>query len=157
MIQIEITNQQSIASINPAPLIRLLNDVFMAEGFSTGEVSVALVDDAKIHEVNRRFLEHDFPTDVISFRLDEPDLPDPDSGMPDLPSSLEGEIVVSVETAARMAPENSWCIESEVLLYCLHGALHLCGFDDLTAGDAQRMRARETHYLAPLGLNPIVQ
>jgi probable rRNA maturation factor len=104
------------------------------------EVSVALVDDEMIHELNRQFLDHDYPTDVLSFALE------------DDPPRLEGEIVVSFDTANRCASEAGWSTDDELLLYVAHGALHLAGYGDKTPEDAAEMRAAEAALLAKLGV-----
>jgi probable rRNA maturation factor len=103
-------------------------------------VSVAIVDDESIHELNRQFLDHDYPTDVLSFPLE------------DQPPRLEGEIVVSVDTASRCAADAGWSGADELLLYVVHGALHLAGFRDKDAEDAAEMRAAEAEVLAKLGV-----
>jgi probable rRNA maturation factor len=103
-------------------------------------VSVAIVDDQAIHELNRQFLGHDYPTDVLSFPLE------------DASPRLEGEIVVSADTAERCALEAGWRPEDELLLYVVHGALHLAGFEDKEPSDAEEMRARERAVLAQLGI-----
>lgn len=159
MIDIEVTDHQSIATIDPRPIHRLLKHVFETEGFPEAEVSIALVDNEQIHKVNRDFLNHDYPTDVISFVLNGSEdsvSHDHEHADSNFPEPLIGEVIVSVETAAGMAVENNWCIASEVLLYCLHGSLHLCGYDDLVASERNRMRERERFYLLPLGLDPQV-
>lgn len=104
-------------------------------GLPCGDVSVAVVDDAQIHKLNREFLSHDYPTDVLSFPLSEGE------------GRLEGEIVVSADTAAANAAELGVSVQQELLLYAIHGALHLVGFRDKTEGDAARMRAAEQEYL----------
>jgi probable rRNA maturation factor len=102
-------------------------------------VSVAIVDDATIHRLNRQFLEHDYPTDVLSFPLAEP-------------PHLKGEIVTSVDTARREADSAGWRAEDELLLYVVHGALHLVGHDDYEPSEAAAMRAAERAVLARLGV-----
>jgi probable rRNA maturation factor len=104
------------------------------------EVSVAIVDDPTIHELNREFLDHDYPTDVLSFPLE------------DTASRLEGEIVVSADTAARCAIEAGWSATDELLLYVVHGALHLAGYRDKESQDAGDMRRREAAVLKELGI-----
>lgn len=105
-------------------------------------LSLAVVDDAKIHEVNRQFLAHDYPTDVITFELGE----DPETG------GRSAEIVVSAETAKRIAGESGTDFASELILYVVHGCLHLVGFDDHSPDDRDAMRSAEQAMMNKLGL-----
>jgi probable rRNA maturation factor len=107
-----------------------------------GEVSIAIVGDEAMHRLNRQYLEHDYPTDVLSFALSSVGAP------------LEGEIIVSVDTARRAALEAGWPAEHELLLYVVHGALHLAGHDDKGAEESAAMRAAEAAVLAQLGVSP---
>ena len=115
--------------------------VLRAEGIGHAEVSIAVVDDRTIRDVNRRHLDHDWPTDVISFVLSDPG-----------DEALSGEVVVSAETAARTAARDGVTMWTELLLYVVHGLLHLCGHDDLTEEGAAAMRRREGELLAAEGL-----
>lgn len=140
MIQIDITNEQSRVPVDEERLRRAIEAVLAAAECRRGVVSVAVVDDPTIHDLNRRFLQHDYPTDVLSFVLEE----DADA--------IEGEIVVSGDTAADSAADYGWRAEDELLLYVIHGALHLVGYDDKTPADAAEMRQLETRHLAEFGL-----
>jgi probable rRNA maturation factor len=102
-----------------------------------GTLSVALVNDRAIRRVHRQFLGKDTATDVISFPLDD--------GLPG--SDLFGELVISVETARREARARRLRPEDELLLYAIHGALHLAGYDDTTPAKRRRMRRKEAFYL----------
>jgi len=104
------------------------------------------VDNATIHRLNKQFLNHDEPTDVISFPL---------SGKG--AKTLEGEIVVGAEVARTRAAELRHDEQQELALYAIHGLLHLCGYDDTTDAAVRRMRARERHYLNVLGLPDIAE
>ncbi len=104
------------------------------------EVSIAIVDDPTIHELNREHLDHNWPTDVISFIFET----DEDSG------SVEGEIVASWDTAARLAAAAKWRPEDELLLYVVHGLLHLAGLDDIEPEDEQEMRVAERDCMVAL-------
>jgi len=95
-------------------------------------VVVALVDDREIARIHERFLDVRGATDVITFR--------------------DGEIVVSGETARREAETRGHPPLHELLLYVVHGCLHLLGHDDRTRRDAARMRAAERRALRKLGL-----
>jgi probable rRNA maturation factor len=141
MISVEFTNRQP-QPIDPQPLIAAVQRVLQSEGIKAAEISLAIVSDAEIHEVNRRFLQHDQPTDVISFVLEHSD------------TTLVGEIVASYETARREAIGYAWEPAAELLLYVIHGALHLAGYDDRNATDRRIMRSRERHYLALFQLEP---
>jgi probable rRNA maturation factor len=136
--RVEVTNETDSA-VDAARLAAAVQIVLADAELTSAEVSVAVVDDATIHRLNRQFLEHDYPTDVLSFVLDAP-------------PQLSGEIIASVDTAAREAAEVGWPAEHELLLYAVHGALHLVGQLDKDPADAAEMRARERETLVKLGV-----
>ena len=154
---IDIVDQQQGLAIDFDRVRAVIERVLEEERIPSAEISVALVDDAAIHRLNREFLGHDYPTDVISFRLSAEHSPSPDSGLraelPDTPllpntDHLEAELVISTETALRESSGHGWPADDELLLYVVHGTLHLCGYDDLTDAARPIMRDRERHYLA---------
>ena len=142
MIRISIANQQRRLTLDRALIRRAIRRVLAAAGVAGATVSLAVVDDAAIHELNRRFLRHDSPTDVLSFVLD------------DRNGQLEGEIVVSADTARATAKRLKWKAHHELVLYIVHGMLHLVGYDDRSRKTAREMRRRECEVLAALGLPP---
>lgn len=103
---------------------------------------VAFVSDRKMKELNRFFRGKSKTTDVLSFPF-EPDQFEP--GDENL-----GEIVISVEQAARQAEENGLKLEIEIKQLILHGVLHLCGYDHET--DAGEMNRRELDLREKLGI-----
>ena len=110
-------------------------------------VSVAVIDDhdmARLHESYRGCCE---PTDVLSFDLGD----DPDDGV------IDGEVVVSAQTAARQAALRKINAEAELLLYVVHGTLHLLGFEDATDRDAAAMHEKEDALLTTLGYGAVYQ
>jgi probable rRNA maturation factor len=139
-LQIAITNEQARLDVDINRLRTAVQTMLAGEGIAAGEISVAIVDDPTIHDLNRRWLNHDQPTDVLSFVLEESE------------GYREGEIIVSADTALARAAEFGWTAESELLLYVIHGALHLVGYDDKESADRERMRERERFYLARLGV-----
>ena len=106
------------------------------------EFSVALISDRRMKELSKIFRGKDSTTDVLSFPH-EPDEFDPDS------NNL-GDIVISVEQAARQAEENGLTLENEIKQLILHGVLHLCGYDHET--DDGEMNARELELRDKLGI-----
>jgi probable rRNA maturation factor len=110
-------------------------------------LTIVLVDDATIHDLNRRFLAHDEPTDVITFALDEAD-DDPFV----LPTAADfrqlGEIYISCERAAAQSAEWGSEPRREVRFLVAHGILHLLGWDDATAEARVAMLARQETLLA---------
>jgi probable rRNA maturation factor len=131
-IVVEISDTQKFIPVNQVDLAALAARVLRGEGVSRALISIALVDDAAIHRVNREHLDHDCPTDVISFLLSDPD-----------DAELAGEIVVSTQTALAIALRIEVPAWAELVLYVVHGLLHLCGYDDRSDQDAQIMRSRE--------------
>lgn len=115
------------------------------------QISVALVDDSTIAELNETHLNHRGPTDVLAFDLRD----EVENGTVRVTHApLEGEIVVSVDTAAREAEARGHALEAELALYVVHGTLHLLGYDDRLEADAARMHALEDEILASIGVGP---
>ena len=141
-VNVTLANQQKRRPIRAKRLCDGVRAVLAGERIHEADVSVVIVHDQMIHRLNRRFLGHDEPTDVITFSLND------DGG------SLDGEIVVSADTAARAAAEFGWTMADELLLYVVHGALHLAGYDDLAPAARRKMRSRECRYLAKFDLKP---
>lgn len=112
------------------------------------EIEIALVDDSTISRLNRRFLGHRGPTDVLAFPV-EPlsSAGRTHRGGPGLRSPLLGEIVISVDRARVQARDAGWSVRREVVLLLVHGLLHLRGYDDDTVQDAGRMRVVERRIL----------
>jgi probable rRNA maturation factor len=142
MIRIDIANQQSLLDLDRRRLRSAVKRVLTTEAVSQATISLAIVDDAAIRPLNARYLGHDYATDVLSFALDRS------------AESLEGEIIVSAETALRNAAQFGWQPADELLLYVIHGALHLVGYDDLAPELLSEMRQRERAHLAHFGLTP---
>ena len=106
----------------------------------SGTVSIAFTDNRQIADLNRDYLNHEGPTDVISFPL-------ADDGDPD-PENILGEVVVSLEMARSEASARGIPLFEEVLRYCVHGLLHLLGFDDQTKREAQEMEKEQERIVA---------
>lgn len=103
-------------------------------------ISVTLVDDGRMIELNRRHLGREGTTDVLAFDLAE-------AG-----EALEAEIVLCVDEAARRAEERGHAVERELLLYGVHGVLHCAGYDDREEEDFRRMHAEEDRILESIGV-----
>ena len=120
----------------PEPLLaEAVRTVLADHGIAVAQVNLLLVDDEAIRELNRRFLNHDWATDCITFPLERSE------------HALEGEIAVSAETACRQAPQYGLTPEEELLLYVIHGALHLVGYEDGSETARAEMESRQRGYL----------
>ncbi len=140
MISVDVCNRQSALPVDDAALRRAVTTVLTGESIASATISVAVVDDPTMRELNRRYLSHDYNTDVLSFLLEESD------------GQLDGEVIVSADTAIIRAEEFAWSAEDELLLYVIHGTLHLTGYDDHSDADRVSMRRKEMQYLEELGL-----
>jgi probable rRNA maturation factor len=140
---ISLTNEQSRHAVDERMLIDAARAVLADSGYESANISLAVVDDATIHELNRRCLNHDWPTDVLSYVLSDED------------DHLEGEVIISADTAATSAAELGCSPPAEQLLYVIHGMLHLVGYRDKSPAEAERMRAAEARYLRRFGVEPV--
>lgn len=111
-------------------------------GVRRGWISVVLASDAVMRQLHRRYLGSGRRTDVLSFDLREKNR----RGV------LEAELILGLEQARRAAREYGHEVRLELLLYAVHGLLHLMGYDDQQAEAARRMHQREDRILRQLGL-----
>jgi probable rRNA maturation factor len=137
-MQLEIAKNTDCSDIDFARLESWLTQEF--EKAIEGTLSLALVDNAAIAEVNEQFLQHEGPTDVISFLLAEEGAPNPENQF--------GELVISVEMARQEARARGLPIQEETFRYCVHGILHLLGYDDQTDADADEMTQQQERIVA---------
>ncbi len=144
MIRTSIASPQEIIELPYAQLREVSRIVLEGEAVKEAKISLAFVDNTTIHRINKQFLDHDEPTDVITFP----------SGSSNA-RVLEGELVIGVEVAIAQAAERGHPVETELYLYVIHGLLHLCGYDDVKPKDRAEMRIRERHYLKLLSLPDI--
>ena len=153
-IKVVISNDQKSVKIPTG--VRLLirrccNAVLTFENFSeSAEISVSLVDDAQIHELNKMHRNIDRSTDVLSFPLGEDGVYDKNL---ETGACLLGDIVISVETAVRQAAEYGHSLQREIGFLTVHSMLHLLGYDHVDGGiEAVHMREKEERVLTELGL-----
>jgi probable rRNA maturation factor len=136
-IAIHITNQQKSLPIDRRRIRAAVKAILHDAGISQAEISVAIVDDCAIAALHDEFLGDPDPTDVLSFPLER------------TAERLDGEVVVSAETAAACAAMHKSTAEDELLRYVIHGLLHLVGHDDATPRKRATMRHKERKYLFP--------
>jgi probable rRNA maturation factor len=146
MGKIAIASPQEFVVLDRGRFREIVRAVLDGEGVADAEISLAFVDNPTIHRLNQRYLQHDEPTDVLSFPLS-------DAGA----AKLAGELVIGVEVALAQAQERGHDVHAELALYVIHGLLHLCGHDDHDDDGRRAMRERERHYLKLLGLPDIAE
>jgi probable rRNA maturation factor len=136
LIHIAIANRQRALPVDRRRLRRVLRTILKDEGIAEAEISLAIVDDRTIRELHRRYLGQDEATDVLSFVFERSE------------GRLEGEVVVSADTARTAGARYGNSPADELLLYVIHGTLHLAGYRDDSRRARASMRAKERKYLA---------
>jgi probable rRNA maturation factor len=135
LITVAIANRQRKLPVDRRRVRRAVERIVRDAEITTAQISVAIVDDPAIAKLHQQFLNDPEPTDVLSFLLERS------------PGVLEGEVVVSAETAQSCAPSYGCTAADELLRYIIHGTLHLVGYDDTTAQKRAVMQKREEEYL----------
>jgi probable rRNA maturation factor len=142
-ILIEVTHPRG--SAHGAALAHLARRFLLQLEKSGVELSLSLVDDEAIHRLNREWRKKTRPTDVLSFPAG-----DPVPGTPG-PHPL-GDVVISLDTAARRVAEEGGTVRAELARYLAHGLLHLLGYDHHSRSDAAEMARQEARLLGSQGL-----
>ena len=133
-IAIHITNRQKTLSVDRRRMRRAVQAILRDAEIAHAEISIALVDDPTIARLHQKFLDDPEPTDVLSFVFDRSE------------QSLEGEVVASADTARAYAAKHKSAPDVELLLYVIHGTLHLVGYDDTAPRPRAVMRKMERKY-----------
>ena len=161
-----VVNLQRKVPVNTKPLTSFADTLFQTIDEANGKTAaIAFISDRRMKELNNLFRGKNSTTDVLSFPHE------PDEFMSEPPavagglssesgqvqpsatadgSDFLGDIVISVEQAARQAEENGLTLENEIKQLILHGLLHLCGYDHET--DNGEMNARELELRDKLGI-----
>ena len=132
---LQVEHAHPTRRVDEEALKQLVRHVVEAEGGTLEALSIVLADHATVLDLNRRYLEHDYLTDVLAFPLGEAE------------DVVDGEIYVDLDTAAERHAEFDATFEEEVRRYVVHGLLHLLGYDDATPEGKAAMHRRETRYL----------
>lgn len=133
MIEIELVNVE-IPVFEPEFFIISLTKVIQEEGFDLGDVTVILVTDGYLLELNQKHLEHDFYTDIITFDYCELNI-------------ISGDLFISIDRVRENAETFQTDFMVELNRVMIHGVLHLCGYKDKTEEEERIMRSLENKYL----------
>lgn len=137
-LQIEVLNRQRAQVIDRAAVAKLARAVLDRIGREEATLTVSLIRDRSMRQLNRQYRGLDKPTDVLSFAYHEAK-----DGAPAEPVEHLGDVVISVETAARYASELGLTFDRELEHLIIHGALHLAGYDHETDnGEMNRLERK---------------
>ena len=154
---IYVANQTRGSGVDTRTLAAIVERLLAEIGESGSSVSLTLVRDRAMRAINREHRGKDAPTDVLSFPIFAPDAFDragrtkpiaPRRG----PERMLGDIVVSVDTAARQAADYDAPLEREVQRLLIHSVLHLAGHDHLEPDERHVMEAEERRLAAAIGM-----
>ena len=139
-----IENRQKKVELDTSRLHHSINVILQHLDREGSEVSVLIVDDPGIQEINKEYLGRDYPTNVIAFSQLEGEYGN-------INPHILGDIVISAETALRDADGESLPLEAELDYLLIHGILHLIGYDhEATEPEATRMQEKEKELFASL-------
>ena len=139
MIRLKIANLNKRFRLNEDFVKALVRDVVRHVAMRGGELSIVFLGRKGIQGLNRKFRREDSSTDVISFHMDDREV---------LPKMSFGDVFISLDAAKENARIFNSSFERELVLYIIHGILHLSGYDDERPRDRARMRKKENEILA---------
>ena len=138
---IEVSDEQAgrFVRVSVKRITNLLAFVLKQEKAAGSGLAVVITDDRRIAKLHKDFLNDPTPTDVISFGLPK--------GSPEARGGYLGDVVASAQTSKRVAAGFGQTAAQELERYCVHGTLHLLGYDDHKPSDYKKMHAAQEKYL----------
>lgn len=146
MNNIEIFNETNENVEELETIEKLLNYAIEHEKLNNLEFSVIIVDNEKIHEINREFRGIDRPTDVITFALED------NEDFPEMETRVLGDIYISLDKAKGQALEYGHSFLRELSFLAIHGFLHLLGYDHMEENDEKVMFSKQEEILNGFGI-----
>jgi len=137
-----VTNRQRIKKIDVRRLKQTAASLLTETGVPFAELGINLVTADEMARVNQTFLNHEGPTDIITFNH----LNSEEGGV-EPKGALYGELFICIDEAVRQAQQFRTTWESELVRYVIHGVLHLLGYDDLKPGLRRKMKRAENRLL----------
>jgi probable rRNA maturation factor len=132
---VEITRRGAGKEVPSRALKKIGQAILAVVGEAEAELSLALIGNAEMQKLNRRYRRKDYPTDVLSFPME---------GRPPAGHRLLGDVVISVEKARQQAKERGRTRDQEMVTLLIHGIVHLLGYDhERSAKDARVMKRLE--------------
>lgn len=129
------TDGKEINLRNQKRLKSFIESIFINEKIGLDAINYILTTDSKLLKVNKTYLNHHFLTDILTFELSSAKKP------------KLADVYISVDRVKENAQKHGISLKSELHRVIFHGALHLCGYNDKTAEQINKMRKREDHYL----------
>ncbi|OED34583.1 rRNA maturation RNase YbeY [PVC group bacterium (ex Bugula neritina AB1)] len=143
MISVYIRRVGIKRRVNLRLIRELVSYILEQEGKGGSSLSIKICDHKTIHRMNRLYLDHDWPTDVLAFPMIE----DGSEDFSDVEESYIGDCVVSMEMAFERCKEFDHSPDEELALYIIHAVLHILGYTDKETECRKIMRARESKYM----------
>jgi len=138
MIVIAVTRAYKNISFSGSAVKSIVEFVCKKEKVRNAELSFVIVNDRTIQTINKKFLNHDYVTDVITFPLE--------------PKTINAEIYINTQQAQRQSKENAVTVKNEITRLVVHGILHAIGYDDTTAVTQKKMNSIQERYVSALSL-----
>ncbi|NOY37001.1 MAG: rRNA maturation RNase YbeY [Chlorobi bacterium] len=114
-----------------------LKITIVEEGFCVGNLNIIFVTDDELMEINKKFLEHDYYTDIITFNYKEK-------------KKISGDLFISIERVMENAIKFKSSVTNEFLRVIIHGVLHIIGYNDKTYNEKKEIRNKENFYLGKI-------
>ena len=140
--KVEVKFSKRFAGVTPLWVKKIVFGTLKLEKCKRSAVSVLLTDNKEIRRINKKFLKHDYATDVISFPLKDGPADVLVAGGAEEKEYL-GDLAVSVEMAGQTAKELKIAFKEELARYLVHGTLHLLGYEDEDEKNKERMHRRQ--------------
>ena len=131
---IHFHNEDVIASFNKTTVTEWLNSCIQDLDYKTGEISIIFCSDDYLLDINKKYLNHDYFTDIITFNYNEN-------------NTIIGDLFISIDRVKENAKELKVDFNNELFRVIIHGVLHLCGYNDKTQDQQKEIRAKEDEFL----------